>query len=263
MTAAPRFWHCGTNVFSSQVRSVMTSVAGLPLILALVKSGYCVLLWLPQMVTQVTSSLATPAFFARACDGAVVVEPRHGGPALGGDVAAVAVGDQAVGVARIADDQDAHVLRRVGRQRLALADEDLAVDAEQVLALHALLAREASRPAGPSCSPLNALFGIVGHDDVLQRREAAIVQLHGHAFERRHAPGGISSSCRMTLRVRAEDLAGGQPGQHGVGHLPGRPGHRHANRVCHGSALSFQRSADQPDAGPPRLSTVALPSYRL
>src|SRR5437868_14358522 len=66
MTAAPRFWHCGTNVFSSQFRSVITSVAGRPLIFALVKSGYCVLLWLPQMVTQVTSSLATPAFFARA-----------------------------------------------------------------------------------------------------------------------------------------------------------------------------------------------------
>src|SRR5437764_10721483 len=66
MTAAPRFWHWGTKVFSSQARSVMTSVAGRPLILALVKSGYCVFEWLPQMVTQVTSSLATPAFFARA-----------------------------------------------------------------------------------------------------------------------------------------------------------------------------------------------------
>src|SRR3954453_9063505 len=66
MTAAPRFWHCGTNVFSSQLRSVMTSAAGRPLTFALVKSGYCVLLWLPQIVTQVTSSLATPAFFARA-----------------------------------------------------------------------------------------------------------------------------------------------------------------------------------------------------
>src|SRR5437868_12064100 len=66
MTAAPRFWHCGKKVLSSQARSVMTSVAGRPLILALVKSGYCVLLWLPQMVTWVTSPLLTPAFFVRA-----------------------------------------------------------------------------------------------------------------------------------------------------------------------------------------------------
>src|SRR5262252_6635644 len=66
MTAAPRCWIIGTNVFSNHPRSVITSVAGRPLILALVKSGYCVLLWLPQMVTQVTSPSPTPAFFARA-----------------------------------------------------------------------------------------------------------------------------------------------------------------------------------------------------
>src|SRR5262249_5980430 len=66
MTAAPRPWIIGTNVLSSQARSVMTSGAGRPLTAALVKSGYCVLLWLPQMVTRVTSALATPAFFARA-----------------------------------------------------------------------------------------------------------------------------------------------------------------------------------------------------
>src|SRR6516225_9075030 len=46
MTAAPRFWTCGTKVFSNQVRSVITSGARRPLISALVKSGYCVLEWL-------------------------------------------------------------------------------------------------------------------------------------------------------------------------------------------------------------------------
>src|SRR3954471_4020815 len=66
MIAAPRFWHCGTNVPSSHARSVITSGAGLPLIFALAKSGYWVLEWLPQMVMQVTCSLGTPAFCARA-----------------------------------------------------------------------------------------------------------------------------------------------------------------------------------------------------
>src|SRR5215471_3503463 len=66
MIAAPRFWHPGTNVLSSHARSVMTSGAGRPLIFALVKSGYCVLEWLPQMVTPVTASLPTLAFFAKA-----------------------------------------------------------------------------------------------------------------------------------------------------------------------------------------------------
>ena len=66
MTAAPRFWHCGTKVFSSQVRSVMTSVAGLPLILALVKSGILRVAVVAPDGHLVTSSLATPAFLARA-----------------------------------------------------------------------------------------------------------------------------------------------------------------------------------------------------
>src|SRR5262249_49604118 len=66
ITALPRSWHWGTKAVSSQVRSVMTCVAGLPLIFALVKSGCCVFEWLPQMVTQVTASLGTPAFLARA-----------------------------------------------------------------------------------------------------------------------------------------------------------------------------------------------------
>src|SRR4051812_10186640 len=87
MTAAPRFWHCGTNVFSSQARSVITSVAGRPRILALVKSGYCVLLWLPQIVMHVTSALAAPAFFARAVrarlwSSRVMADQRSAGIAL-------------------------------------------------------------------------------------------------------------------------------------------------------------------------------------
>src|SRR3954447_5311434 len=66
MTALPRSWHAGTKVFSSHARSVMTLVAGLPPIFAFVKSGYCVFEWLPQMVTFVTASFGTPAFFASA-----------------------------------------------------------------------------------------------------------------------------------------------------------------------------------------------------
>src|SRR5262245_17417755 len=66
ITAAPRVCTIGTNFSSSHARSVITSVAFLPLITALVKSGYCVAEWLPQIVTFFTASLPTPAFFARA-----------------------------------------------------------------------------------------------------------------------------------------------------------------------------------------------------
>ena len=198
------------------------------------------------MVMQVTSALADAGLLRQRRHRPVVVEARHRRPALGGDVPAVAVGDQAVRVARVADDQDAHVAGGVLGERLALADEDLAVHAEQVLALHARLAREGADEERP-VDAVERLVRVVGDDDVLQRREAAVVaapsrRLRAASIGMGLPSGvGISSSCRMTLRVRPEDLAGGQPGQHGVRHLPARPGHRHANRVSHASALAWYR----------------------
>ena len=47
--------------------------------------------------------------------GPVLVEAGHREPAVGGDVGRVAAGDQAVRVARVADDEHAHVARRRGR----------------------------------------------------------------------------------------------------------------------------------------------------
>src|SRR5215213_6681597 len=64
ITAAPRVCTIGTNVCSSQARSVMLSVAGLPLIRAFAKSGYWVFEWFPQMVTFDTAPFGTPAFLA-------------------------------------------------------------------------------------------------------------------------------------------------------------------------------------------------------
>src|SRR4051812_7998427 len=66
ITAAPRGCTAGTNVCSSHARSVTDSVAGLPLTFALVKSGYWVFEWLPQMVMHDTAPFGTPAFLARA-----------------------------------------------------------------------------------------------------------------------------------------------------------------------------------------------------
>src|SRR5262249_5142333 len=66
ITAAPRVWHCGRNVSARHLRSPMTFSAGWPLSFAFCQSTHCVALWLPQIVTQVTDSLATPAFFASA-----------------------------------------------------------------------------------------------------------------------------------------------------------------------------------------------------
>src|SRR5262249_27320570 len=66
ITAAPRVWHCGRNVSSNHLRSPITFSAGWPLIFAFCQSTHCVALWLPQIVTHVTASLGTFAFFANA-----------------------------------------------------------------------------------------------------------------------------------------------------------------------------------------------------
>ena len=78
------------------------------------------------------------------------------------------------------------------------------------------------------------LVGVVGDDDVLQRREAAVVQLHRDALgDVQRLAGRREGGCSRALRdlqqlqdhlaVRPEHLAGGQPGQHGVRHLPAAP----------------------------------------
>ena len=63
------------------------------------------------------------------------------GEAVARDVAGVVNEDQRIGVARIADNEGADVGGGVLLERLALADEDLAVRAEEVFALHAGFAR--------------------------------------------------------------------------------------------------------------------------
>ena len=73
-------------------------------------------------------------------------------------------------------------------QRLALADEDLAVDAEQVLAFHALFAREGADQQCPVAT-LERLVRIVRNEDILEGIEAAILQLHGDAFQGRQRLG--------------------------------------------------------------------------
>ena len=92
--------------------------------------------WLPQMAMLVTAVTWHAGFGGELGLGAVFVEAGHGEPAVGGDALGVVHGDEAVGVAGIADDEDAHIGGGVFFDGLALADEDLAVDAEQVPALH-------------------------------------------------------------------------------------------------------------------------------
>ena len=68
MMAAPRF--CTLVMYSPSIHaaSVHTSLAGLPSTVAWRTSGYCVLEWLPQMMTPLTLSQETPHLIARCED---------------------------------------------------------------------------------------------------------------------------------------------------------------------------------------------------
>jgi len=81
--------------------------------------------------------------------GAVLVQPGHGEEVLRGQAAGGTERDEGVGVAGITHDQDLDALLGVARDGLALADEDLAVDAEEVLALHAVLAGHGADEQAP------------------------------------------------------------------------------------------------------------------
>ena len=82
----------------------------------------------------------------------VVVEAHHRREALARHAVGVRHRDQAVGVGRVADHQDPHVVGGAGGDRLALGLEDAAVGLEQVGALHARARAAGRRPAGRRCS---------------------------------------------------------------------------------------------------------------
>ena len=103
------------------------------------------------------------------------------------------------------------------------------------------LAREGTDQKGPVAA-LERLVGIVGHDHVLQRGEAAVVQLHGHALKDVHGLQSLAAGVFGDLQqlqdhffVGPEDLAGSQSAEHCIGDLSRRAGYRYPNRFCHGS----------------------------
>lgn len=161
---------------------------------------------------------------------AVVVQAGHGGEALGRDVRGGGLGDQGVGVGRVADDQDAHVVRGVVVDGLALRLEDAAVGLEEVTALHAL----GPRPGADEEADVGAVEGhvrVVRDVDALQQRERAVVQLHGGALGGLERRGDLQQA-QLDRHVRAEQLAGGDAEEQGVTDLVSRAG----DGDVHGSA---------------------------
>ena len=77
-------------------------------------------------------------------------------------------------------------MRQLVLQGLTLTDEYFAVDAEQILALHAGLAGNASDEQGP-VSAVEAGVQVAGRLDRFEQREGAVVEFHDHPGKGLHA----------------------------------------------------------------------------
>src|SRR5581483_2289158 len=176
MMAAPRLCTVSMNVVRSQSASPITSGAGLPPMRALRKSGYCVAVVAPDgHVRHVADGHAR--LVRELALGPVLVEAGHREPAVGRHVLGVRARDETVRVAGVADDEHAHVVRGVLRDRLPLRLEDPTVHVEQVAALHAGLAGDRPDEQRPARAVERGVEVRRG-DDVGEERERAVVELH-------------------------------------------------------------------------------------
>src|ERR1019366_9195380 len=192
----------------------------------------------------------------------------HREPALREDRASVAHRDQAVRVARVADDEDAHARRRVLRDRLTLAREYPPIDPEEVLALHARLARHRAHEEGP-VGALEADLDGGGRDDALQEGEGAVLELHDHAAERRQGRLGLHQVEGHGL-VRAEHGSVCYSEKEGIADLAGCACHGHADWGFHRVGMSISemwnitakitRTGAPGPRGPPSRAPRSWPS---
>ena len=114
---------------------------------------------------------------------AVLVEARHGREPLGPEALGLGRRDHDVGVAGVADDDDARLRGGDLVDGRALLDEDLAVVLQQVGALHAGptgLAAHQDRPVDVG----EGLPRVPREHQAAQQREGAVVELHGDALQR-------------------------------------------------------------------------------
>lgn len=140
--------------------------------------------------------------------GAIFIEAGHGEPTVCGHVGGVAKGDEGIGVAGIGDDDDAHIIGGAVVDGLTLTDEDCAIGADEIAALHACLT---GHTTDEQC-PVDAIKGDVGvitGDDALKEGLGAVVEFHDDAFKRLHCLGDFQNLEDDGL-VSAEDFTIGE-----------------------------------------------------
>ncbi len=163
-------------------------------------------------------------FFGKLSLGTILIEPDHGGEAVGGEAFGLAGGNHAVGVGGIADDRDAGVLGGDLVNDLALGNEDFSVVFQEVSALHA----GSTRFGTDEEAPVGVFEGdgrVAGNGDGFEEGEGAVVEFHGDAFEGLHGFfEGDFKKLEGDGAVRPEHGTGGDAEEEGIGDLTGGTG---------------------------------------
>jgi hypothetical protein len=159
--------------------------------------------------------------------GAILVEASHREEVFGRHAASGTQSDEGVGIAGITDDEDLDGLLGVTRDGFALADEDLAVDAEEILTLHAIFAGHRANEQTP-VSVLEAFVEVAGGDDVGEQREGTVLKFHHDAGEGVEA-GSDFNQIECDRLVGTEHGAGSEAEDGGVTDVAGGAGDRDAN----------------------------------
>ena len=175
-----------------------------------------------------------------------MIETGHRGEATRIESFGVLLGDKCVGVGWVAHHQNLHVLLRTSRERLTLWFEDATVRAEQVRALHALLAGHSPNQQS-DVGVTEGHVGIVGSDDAGEQRERAIVEFHLHAFERLERRRDLEQ-LQDHRGVGSEHRSTGDTEKEAVSDLTGGTGHGNTYGGSHGP----QRRSNHQSAGSSR-----------
>jgi len=155
-----------------------------------------------------------------------VVESGHGSEGGGGKVRSVVLADEGVGVGGVADNDGLAVTGGVVVDGLADIDEDSAVVLKEVSTLHT----RATRLGTDEEVVVDILEGggeVAGDDDIVEKREGAIVKLSLDALEDLLLEGEIEKVEDHTL-VLAKELTRGDSVDNGVGDLAGSTGDENA-----------------------------------
>lgn len=130
--------------------------------------------------------------------------PRQRGEALRRHTVGRSRRDQGVRVGGVADHRDTHACCGIGGDGSPLRAEDAAVGCEQVGALHAGAARSCADQQG-EVATVEAHRGVIGHLDVLEQTERAVLQLERGTLRGAEPLRDLQQS-QTHLLIRAEQV---------------------------------------------------------